>query len=73
MNHMSSYQNAGSAKVRLGRVMILIGIGFLIGFVVGAASWYILNAHINSKYRTEKGESINYQEERTEPYMTERG
>ena len=61
MNHMKSYQNAATTKVRLGRLMILIGIGFLIGFVVGFVSGYALNTHITAKYATEASEPINYQ------------
>lgn len=72
MNHMSSYQNATTTKVRLGRLMILIGIGFLIGFAVGIVSGYALNAHITAKYGTETNEPINYQEEHAEQHMTER-
>lgn len=64
MNHMSSYRNAGTTKVRLGRLMILIGIAFLVGFAVGCASGYALNTHITSKYRTEIDKPINYQDER---------
>lgn len=63
MNHMNSYQNAATTKVRLGRVMILIGIGFLVGFTVGVASGYALNAHITAKYGAETSEPINYREE----------
>lgn len=61
MNHMKSYQNAATTKVRLGRLMILIGIGFLIGFAVGIVSGYALNAHITAKYATETSEPINHQ------------
>lgn len=71
MNHMNSYQNAATAKVRLGRLMILIGIGFLVGFTVGFASGYTLNAHMIAKYEAKTSEPINYQEEPIEPHMTE--
>lgn len=63
MDHMNSYQNAATTKVRLGRLMILIGVGFLVGFAVGMLSGYALSTHITAKYATETSEPINNQYE----------
>ena len=62
MNHMNSYQNAADTKIRLGRLMILIGVAFLIGFATGCASGYALKTHIIAKYDVEMNKPINYQE-----------
>ena len=62
MNHMNSYQNAADTKIRLGRLMILIGIGFLIGFAVGIASGYALKTYIIAKQGVEMNNPVNYQE-----------
>lgn len=72
MNHMNSYQNAADTKIRLGRLMILIGVAFLIGFAAGCASGYALKAHITDKYGIEMNGTINYQEGTQSPNMTEK-
>lgn len=71
MNHMNSYQNAADTKIRLGRLMILIGVAFLIGFAAGCASGYALKTHITVKYDAEVNKPINYQEGIQCPNMTE--
>lgn len=71
MNHMNSYQNAADTKVRLGRLMILMGVAFLIGFAAGCASGYALKSHITAKYGVEMNKPVNYQEVTQSPNMTE--
>ena len=71
MNHMNSYQNAADTKVRLGRLMILMGVAFLIGFAAGCASGYALKTHIAAKYGVEMNKPVNYQEGTQSLNMTE--
>ncbi len=71
MNHMNSYQNAADTKVRLGRLMILMGVAFLIGFAAGCASGYALKTHIAAKYGVEMNKPVNYQEVTQSQNMTE--
>ena len=75
MNHMNSYQNVADTKIRLGRLMILMGVAFLIGFAAGfaagCASGYALKTHITVKYDAEMNKPINYQEGIQSPNMTE--
>lgn len=71
MNHMNSYQNAADTKIRLGRLMILMGVAFLIGFAAGCASGYALKAHITAKYGVEMNVPVNCQEGTQSLNMTE--
>ena len=71
MNHMNSYQNAADTKIRLGRLMILMGVAFLIGFAAGCASGYALKTHIAVKYGVEMNKPVNYQEVTQSQNMTE--
>ena len=71
MNHMNSYQNAADTKIRLGRLMILMGVAFLIGFAAGCAAGYALKAHITAKYGDEMNVPENYQEGTQSLNMTE--
>ena len=71
MNHMNSYQNAADTKIRLGRLMILMGVAFLIGFAAGCASGYALKTHITAKYSVEINNPVDYQEVKHIQNMTE--
>lgn len=64
MNHMTSYRNAGTVKVRLGRLLILLCAAFLIGIVIGVPSGYAVKSHITGNSEAKGQPMVNESDEK---------